>query len=109
MKKNVKGILAGLIILVVGLLVINCYLADLKAKEAARQITALNVLIQQKDEVIVKLTADIAANQQLLDNANKELESVKTELSNTVLRLQAASAPVTAPVKVSAPIAAKKK
>lgn len=109
MKKNVKGILAGLIILVIGLLVINCYLADLKAKEAARQITVLNVLIQQKDEVIVKLTADVAANQQLLDSAKKELESVKTELSNTVLRLQAASVPVASPVKAPAPTIVKKK
>ncbi|MFA6142862.1 MAG: hypothetical protein WC738_06190 [Candidatus Omnitrophota bacterium] len=110
MKKNMKGILAGLVILVVGLLAINCYFADLKAKEAAKEITALNVLIQQKDEMISKLTTDIAANQQLLERAKKELESVKTELSNTVLRLQAAAAPVvTTPAKVLTPTAAKRK
>jgi len=105
-KKNMKGILVGITILVVGGLAINCHLADMKVKQSASQITVLNDLIKEKDIVINKLIGQRDSKQQELDILKKELESVKTTLSNTVLKLQAqtpasvAPAPVKAPVKI---------
>ncbi|MCX5686838.1 MAG: hypothetical protein NTW09_05225 [Candidatus Omnitrophica bacterium] len=111
MKKNMKGILAGIAILVVGGLAINNYLAGIQVKGSAKQIAALNDLIKEKDVVINKLISGKDSKQQELDILKKELESVKTDLSNTVLKIQAQtpaspSAPVKTPVKapVKAPV-----
>lgn len=104
-KKNMKGILIGIAILVMGGMAINGYLADLKAKGSAKQLTVLNDLIKEKDMVINKLIGGRDSKQQELDILKKELESVKTDLSNTVLRLQAQT-PALSPSPVKAPIKA---
>lgn len=98
-----KGILAGLVILVVGSLAVNCYLADIKVKESAKQIVVLNDLIKEKDAAISKLIGERDSKEQELNILRRELDSVKTTLSNTVLKLQAQTppAPVQAPVKTS--------
>lgn len=102
-----KGILIGIVILIVGGLAINCYLADMKAKQLGNQVVILNNLVKEKDIVIDRLIGEKDSKQQELDILKKELESVKTTLSNTVLKLQAqvqasvAPAPVKAPAKIS--------
>ena len=100
MSKNMKSILAGVAIFIVGLLVIRCYSADLKVKKSEKEIAVLNNLVKEKDAAIDKLTGEMQSKQQEIDTVKKELDNVKTELSNTVLRLQASTpAPAKAPVK----------
>ncbi|MDP3804060.1 MAG: hypothetical protein Q8Q87_00750 [Candidatus Omnitrophota bacterium] len=112
-SKNMKSILAGLAIFIIGLLVISCYSADLKVKQSEKQIAALNDLIKEKDGAINKLMGEMQSKQQELDSVKQELNSarqelgnVKTELSNAVVRIQsAAPAPATpANVPVKKPV-----
>ncbi|MFH0764745.1 MAG: hypothetical protein V1927_07085 [Candidatus Omnitrophota bacterium] len=104
MKKNMKGILAGILILVVGGLAINNYLAGLEVKNSAKQIVILNDLIKEKDMAIEKLIVDRDSKHQELNILKKELESVKTDLSNTVLKLQVQAPASVAPAPVKAPV-----
>ena len=89
MKAKIKIILVGIAIIIAVILVVSVLQANSKLKQAELQIVTLNDLIAQKDADINKLVADLQIKQGELNVANKELESVKTELSNTVLRLQA--------------------
>jgi peptidoglycan hydrolase CwlO-like protein len=47
--------------------------------------------ILQKDSQITKLARIVEERQQEINRLNKEIENVKTELSNTVVKLQAGS------------------
>ena len=107
MNKNLKTVLTGLIILIVGLLAVSCYLAEVKAKESAVQISALSDLVAQKDTAISKLSADLQAKQKELDAASKELINVRKELTAAISRLQAVvvpPAPAAVPAKMQAPV-----
>lgn len=89
MQKNIVAILVVICIVLISVLVIGSSANGVKLKKARAQIAILNDTVAQKDGEILRLTDLIQAKQRALDSVNREVENVKTELSNTVIRLQA--------------------
>lgn len=89
MQKNIVVILAVVCIVLISVLVIGSSANGVKLKKAQAQIAILDDKVAQRDGEIIKLAGLIQAKQQALDSMNREVENVKTELSNTVIRLQA--------------------
>jgi len=88
-QKNIVAILVVICIVLISVLVIGSSANGVKLKKARAQIAILNDTVAQKDGEILRLTDLIQAKQRALDSVNREVENVKTELSNTVIRLQA--------------------
>jgi uncharacterized coiled-coil protein SlyX len=61
-------------------------------KKAQEQIVKLNNTIAQQGSEIIRLNGVLQTKQLALDSMTKEVERVKMELSNTVIRLQAGAA-----------------
>ena len=92
MQKNIVAILAVICIILISILVISSSANGVKLKNAQAQAALLNDAVAEKDVEIARLNGMVQEKQQVIDSLNKEIESVKTELSNTVVRLQAGSA-----------------
>jgi hypothetical protein len=88
-QKNIVAISVVICIILISVLVISSSANGVKLKKAQAQIAILKDTVAEKDREIVGLTGLIQAKQQALDSMNREVENVKTELSNTVIRLQA--------------------
>jgi len=101
MFKNMKIVLIGIAVIIIGGLAISCYVSDMKAKQSAKEVVVLNDLIKEKDAAINKLMGEMQSKQQELNGLKKDLENVKTELSNTVLKLQVSTPASTTPVSTT--------
>jgi peptidoglycan hydrolase CwlO-like protein len=82
-------ILTVICIILLSVLVVSSSSNGLKLKKAQAEITVLSNTVAQKDAEMVRITGLLQETKKALDTANKEMEKVKTDLSNTVLRLQA--------------------
>lgn len=89
MQKNIVAVLAVICIILLSVLVISSSADGVKLKKAQAQVAALNDTLTQKDAEIIRLNGVLQEKQRALDTVNRELENVKKELSNTVIRLQA--------------------
>ena len=89
MEKNKIAILTVVCIILVSVLVINSSSNGKKVGKAESQIVALSAVVANKDAEVKKLSGMLKAKDQEVATLNKEIERVKTELSNTVVRLQA--------------------
>ncbi|MCX5677560.1 MAG: hypothetical protein NTY76_00405 [Candidatus Omnitrophica bacterium] len=89
MQKNIVPVLVVICIILISVLVISSSANGVKLKKAQAQVIVLNNTIVQKDAEIIRLNSVLQVKQQALDSMNREMENVKTELSNTVIRLQA--------------------
>ena len=89
MQKNIVVILSIVIIVLLSVLMISSNANGMKLKKSQAQIAALEATVTQKNAEILSLTNAVSAKQQEADTMRNELETVKTELANTVIRLQA--------------------
>ena len=92
MQKNITAILIVICIILLSVLVISSSANGIKIKKAEAQVAALNKTIADKDGEIARLNGTVRDREQALDTMRREMDTVKTELSNTVLRMQAGPA-----------------
>jgi len=89
--KNVRSVLAGIVILLVVLLGLNNYLIRLKLKQAEMKVTLLNNTIRQKDSAITQLTAEAQSKQAELNSIKTGLDKVQKELDAAKENINAAT------------------
>lgn len=92
MEKNKVAILTVICIILAGALIINSSSSGTKLSTTQCQVVSLSTVVAKKDAEIKKLNGVVKAKDQEIATLKKEIEGVKTELSNTVVRLQASPA-----------------
>ena len=75
----VLGISAVIIVIAVGI----TFQSQESAKQSKKQLDTLNIAVQQKDKLIIKLTKEMRATQNALTSVKAELDTAKQALNNT--------------------------
>lgn len=89
MEKNKVAILTAICLILVGAIIVSSSSNGTKLSRTENQVIALSAVVAKKDAEVKKLSSMIKAKDQEIAGLKQDIEKVKTELSNTVVRLQA--------------------